>query len=155
LKILILLSLLSAPVLAEMTINKPLLILMDKSGNVVATASTSIEKAMEKASKLPDGSYTLIRPDVTITVLHKIPNQAPVAVTGGDQTVTEGELVFLPGCGLSYDPDGTIAKCEYTQTGGIPVEIHYTPTGEAYFYKPHTSESIAHCVAPDDFLRKV
>ena len=135
--LLITLSLLSAGVLAEITINKPLLILLNDNGVKVATGSTSIEKAMEKASFLPDGVYILQRPDVTITVKQNATtaNQVPVAVTGGDQTVTSGQLVWLP-CNLSYDPDGQIVKCEYKQTGGTPVEIKYTPTGEAYYIAP-------------------
>ena len=120
---------------AEITINKPLLKLVDKDGNVVALDSTSTEKAMEKASFLPDGVYTLLRPDVTITVKQKPVNIPPVAVTGGDQTVTAGQLVFLP-CDLRYDPDGTILKGEYKQTGGTPVNIQYLPTGEAYYMAP-------------------
>lgn len=131
---------------AEITINKPLLVLVDQAGVVVATNSTSIEKAMEKASKLPDGVYTLQRPDVTIIVnQNAIINQPPVAVTGPDQTVNEGEIVFLP-CDLSYDPDGTIVKCEWNQivNAGDPiVEILYTETGTAYFIKPDTNKLVA------------
>ena len=61
------------PLLAEVTINKPLMQLVDSNGVVVATSSTSIEKAMEKASKLGSGVYTLQRPDVTITVTSNTP----------------------------------------------------------------------------------
>ena len=65
-------------------------------------------------------------------------NLPPVAVTGGDQIVKSGQMVFLP-CNLSHDPDGTIVKCEYVQTGGTPVDIQYLPTGEAYYVAPKVS----------------
>lgn len=122
---------------AETDITKPPMTLLNAKGVEVATKSTAIEYAMEKASKLPDGVYTLIRPDVTITVKHALvaPNIAPVAVTGGDQIVKEGDIVFLP-CNLSTDADGEIVKCEWTQTGGPQVEILYTPTGMAYYITP-------------------
>lgn len=131
--------------IAEITITKPLLILTDKNGAVVATGSTSISKAMEKASFLPDGVYTLIRPDVTITVKHELVpvNIPPVAVTGGDQIVKEGDIVFLP-CNLSYDSDGEVMKCEWTQivkSGDPIVEILYTTTGTAYYVVPSKTES--------------
>lgn len=138
--LLIVLILITGSVIAEIAINKPLLTLVDKDGVKVALDSTSIEKAMEKASFLPDGVYTLKRPDVTITVKQGVPvNAPPVAVTGGDQTVNEGQLVFLP-CNLSYDTDGTIVKCEWKQTSGTPVEIQYLPTGEAYYIAPNRND---------------
>ena len=128
---------------AEITITKPLMILENEKGEVVATKSTSIEKAMEKASFLPDGVYTLKRPDVTITVKHKLvtANVPPLEVAGPKQEVYSGQIVWLP-CNLSYDPDGTIVKCLYRQTGGPPVEIKYTPEGQAYFIKPKGNVAI-------------
>ena len=114
--------------------------LIDKDGNIVATSSTSIEKAMEKASALQNGVYILQRPDVLITVNNQLFNNPPVAVTGGDQTVSAGDIVTLP-CNLSYDTDGTIAECSWTQIEGVPVEILYTPEGNAYFIAPNPNES--------------
>jgi len=126
-----------APVLGEITITKPLLILVNSEGEEVATKSTSISKAMEKASALPPGVYTLKRPDVTITVKataepEEPENIPPVAVAGTDFEVEEGTIVYLP-CDASYDPDGTIVKCEWKQTSGPEVEIRYTETGTAYY----------------------
>jgi hypothetical protein len=64
----IILTVVCFPVVAGVKVNQPLLILLDENGEQVATNSTSIPKAMEKASELPDGVYTLKRPDITITV---------------------------------------------------------------------------------------
>jgi len=49
-------------------------------------------------------------------------NNAPVASAGIDQTVGEGELVFLDGSGSS-DPDGDELSYQWTQTGGILVSL--------------------------------
>jgi len=65
-------------------------------------------------------------------------NISPVAVTGGDQIVNSGDIVFLP-CNLSYDTDGSIVKCVWRQTGGPAVDIKYTPTGIAYYIAPNKS----------------
>ena len=139
-KLIFILLLLTVSIAAEITINKPLMTLVDKEGNIVATESTSIEKAMEKASGLSNGVYILQRPDVLITVNNQLFNNLPVAVTGGDQTANVGDIVYLP-CNLSYDTDGEIVKCEWLQTNGIAVEILYTPEGNAYFIAPNPLES--------------
>lgn len=71
-KLLLLLCIGSAS--AEVTITKPNMILVDENQTPVpgVTASTSIEKAMEKASALPNGTYYLKRPDVQITVANTV-----------------------------------------------------------------------------------
>ena len=115
-------------ILAEVKINKPLLRLIDENGVKVATDSTSIEKAMEKASSLPEGIYTLERPNVTITV--KPNNVHPIANAGEDITVNEGELVILDASN-SFDTDGEIVNYKWTQTSGPPVEL--IPMGDGQF----------------------
>lgn len=67
------------------------------------------------------------------------PNLPPVAVTGGDQIVKAGQKVYLP-CKDSYDPDGYIEKCEWTQTSGPKVKILYEPSGMAYYIPKSNSK---------------
>ncbi len=65
-----LLTLLSGITIAEVDITRPNLTLTDMNGVPIegVTASTSEVKAMAKASKLPNGTYLLKRPDAVITV---------------------------------------------------------------------------------------
>ncbi len=56
---------------------------------------------------------------VAVTVLE---NSAPVADAGVDQSVTSRTLVSLDGTG-SFDPDGQIAKYQWTQVSGQAVEL--------------------------------
>jgi len=49
-------------------------------------------------------------------------NQPPVAEAGSEQEVEEGAWVTLDG-GDSYDPEGTIAWCKWSQMSGSPVTL--------------------------------
>lgn len=55
---------------SEVDITRPLMILVDENGVEIpnVSRSTSEVEAMEKASRLPDGIYYLVRPDATIVV---------------------------------------------------------------------------------------
>jgi len=145
-KILLILTLvLGGQLLAEIDPTRPRLTIADKDGIPIEglTESTTELSAAAKISKLPDGVYFILRPPIKIIVKHELvpSNIKPVAAPGPDQTVKEGEVVFLP-CNLSYDPDGTIVKCEWKQTSGIPVEIKYTLTGEAYYIIPSSKDDL-------------
>lgn len=145
-QILLILSILTTGfVSAEIDPSRPLLTVANEFGVPIAgiTKSTTELAAAAKISKLPDGTYYILRPPIVIIVKHEfvVPNIAPVAITGGDQIVKSGQMVFLP-CNLSHDPDGEIVKCEYVQTGGTPVNIQYLPTGEAYYIAPNVSNDI-------------
>ena len=69
--------------LGEITITKPNMTLVDDSGKPVegVTDSTSIEKAMEKASRLPNGTYYLKRPDIKIVVNNNQPKSSEALLT--------------------------------------------------------------------------
>ena len=89
-------------VTAEVTINKPLMVLVNDSGDVVATSSTSIEKAMEKASALPNGVYTLKRPDATIEVTGAVSTEVTISWTAPTQNTDDSPLTDLVNYKLYY-----------------------------------------------------
>jgi len=64
------------------------------------------------------------------------PNVAPVALTGGDQTVDPGSIVLLDGTG-STDSDGTIVGWTWTQTSGDPITINTPTAAGASFTAPY------------------
>lgn len=93
--------------MADVKINKPLLKLVDANGVKVATDSTSIEKAMEKASALSNGVYTLILPNVTITVNNPVVTQVSqgevtVSWTAPTQNTDNSPLTDLAGFKVYY-----------------------------------------------------
>jgi len=103
----LLLVLLTLSISAEIKINKPLLKLVDANGVKVATDSTSIEKAMEKASSLSNGVYTLICPDITITVKNLVvaqtaPNKVTISWTAPTQNTDNTDLTDLAGFRVYY-----------------------------------------------------
>jgi len=63
-------------------------------------------------------------------------NDAPVANAGPDQTVNEGATVRLDGSN-SYDPDGGIASCQWTQTGGPTVALSDISAVSPQFTSPN------------------
>ncbi|MCG6879424.1 MAG: hypothetical protein LJE96_09805 [Deltaproteobacteria bacterium] len=64
-------------------------------------------------------------------------NMPPVADADLDQTVGEGDTVFLSGVN-SYDLDDGIVDYLWEQTGGVPVELHNSTEMEATFVAPDT-----------------
>lgn len=69
----------------------------------------------------------------TITV-KPLPNQAPSANAGADQTVNEEATVSLSGSGS--DTDGTIASYAWVQTSGTTVMINNADQAQASFTAP-------------------
>jgi len=103
----LLLVLLTLSISAEIKINKPLCELVDEKGVKVATNSTSTEKAMEKASALKNGVYTLICPDITITVKNLVvaqtaPNEVTLTWTAPTQNTDNTDLTDLAGFKVYY-----------------------------------------------------
>jgi outer membrane protein assembly factor BamB len=62
-------------------------------------------------------------------------NQGPAADAGPDETVVDGEAVFLDGGG-STDPDFGISGYQWRQTGGPEVELTDADRAEATFVAP-------------------
>ncbi|UCB47206.1 MAG: C39 family peptidase [Spirochaetota bacterium] len=62
-------------------------------------------------------------------------NQPPIADAGSDREVKEGKKVELNGGG-SYDPDGTIAWCRWSQISGPPVTLENATEFDASFTAP-------------------
>ena len=62
-------------------------------------------------------------------------NQAPVADAGQNQSVYEGAAVFLDASGSS-DADGSIAACQWRQTGGTSVTLANAATARSSFTAP-------------------
>lgn len=62
-------------------------------------------------------------------------NQGPAADAGPDETVVDGEAVFLDGGG-STDPDFGISDYQWRQTGGAEVELTEAGRAEATFVAP-------------------
>ncbi|MGO4893734.1 PKD domain-containing protein [Flavobacterium sp. W21_SRS_FM6] len=67
-------------------------------------------------------------------------NQAPIADTGGDQTVNEQTEVSLIGAG--YDPDGTIVSYNWTQISGASVVINDQNSASTSFTAPITETKV-------------
>ena len=62
-------------------------------------------------------------------------NQSPSADAGSDQTVVEGESVFLNGLGSS-DPDDAVAQYQWTQTAGPTVVLSNAKSAQPLFVAP-------------------
>jgi hypothetical protein len=62
-------------------------------------------------------------------------NKPPVADAGVDQTVDEGQTVFLNGSG-SNDPDGVISTFQWTQTAGPIVALSAAAAAQPSFTAP-------------------
>lgn len=77
----------------------------------------------------------------TVTVQVK-PTFAPTANAGDDQTVKEQATVTLDGS-LSQDPDGSIARYEWTQTAGASVSLSNPATAKPSFSAPTVTEASA------------
>lgn len=83
------------------------------------------------ATDAAGNTATLIR---SITV-KPLPNQAPTADAGVDQTVNEQTTVTLNGSNSS-DPDGSITNYHWEQTGGSPVTLSDENQAQASFTAP-------------------
>ncbi|MDZ7833608.1 MAG: PKD domain-containing protein [Desulfobacterales bacterium] len=67
-------------------------------------------------------------------------NAAPTADAGGNQKVSEGELVTLDGSG-SHDPDGNIAGYAWVQISGATAALSSPNSARASFTAPEVGES--------------
>lgn len=67
-------------------------------------------------------------------------NIAPTADVGGDQQVSEGELVTLDGSG-SDDPEGNIAGYAWVQVSGTTVQLSSSNSAQASFTAPEAGEN--------------
>jgi len=134
----LLLMLLTFPLLADITINKPLCKLMDEKGVKVATNSTSTEKAMEKASALKNGVYTLVCPDITITVKNLLvaqtaPNQVTLTWTAPTQNTDNSPLTDLAGFKVLYGLSENDLSTEISVDDTQLVIKDLTPNTTYYF----------------------
>ena len=68
-------------------------------------------------------------------IINVVPNQAPVASAGVDQTVRPRRLVVLDGS-ASYDPDGSIAAYHWQQVYGPAVTLNNADQAQASFDAP-------------------
>ncbi len=80
--------------------------------------------------------------DVLITILGDDPgmkpNEPPVAVTNGDQSVTSGSIVALD-ASASSDPDGDRLTFSWAQTAGVSLQLDDPGTSVARFTAPVVS----------------
>lgn len=70
------------------------------------------------------------------------PNQAPIALAGADRTVSEAVTVQLDGS-ASSDPDGSIARFQWTQTAGPAVALANASSAAASFTAPATTSTLS------------
>jgi hypothetical protein len=73
--------------------------------------------------------------EVTYTPATTVPNQAPAAVAGQNQSVDEGTSVTLDGSGSS-DADGIIAGYQWVQTSGTGISLLNASSEQASFTAP-------------------
>jgi len=80
-----------------------------------------------------DADNNSVTDSVTVTV--NVGDQKPIAITGNDQTVSEGDTVFLSGV-QSYDPEGTAITYAWTEIGSSDLTINNNTTSVANFTAP-------------------
>ena len=73
--------------------------------------------------------------EVSYTPAVVVPNQAPNADAGTNQTVYEGAAVILDGSG-SGDPDGSIVGYAWSQTAGTAISLSGAASSQASFTAP-------------------
>ena len=76
-----------------------------------------------------------------------LPNTAPTAAAGSDQTVLRGSLVRLDGSG-SHDSDGQIVSTVWRQEGGTPVVLTGADSAIASFTAPRPAGEEALSFSP-------
>lgn len=109
------LILFSGLIYADVDITQPLMTLTDSSGKVIEgiSRSTSAVEAMEKATKLPNGTYMLQRPDATITVSTESnvsitrPSMVLTDLKGNPVDVSKSRSAVEAMQKASFLPDGT------------------------------------------------
>jgi MYXO-CTERM domain-containing protein len=82
--------------------------------------------------------------DVTITVIGDDPgkpNQAPIVVTNGDQTVMQGTTVVLD-ASASTDPEGDPLSFRWQQVSGVEVPLAGANTAVAELAAPNVSDAL-------------
>ncbi|MFZ1386585.1 MAG: immunoglobulin-like domain-containing protein [Thiolinea sp.] len=110
--------------------------------NVDTTVTVTTTSTVETTTA---GSYTVTynatdaagnaaTPVIRTVVVNPIPNVAPTANAGGDQTVNEQTTVTLNGSGT--DTDGTIATYTWTQVSGPTVTLSPIDQVQATFTAP-------------------
>jgi len=76
----------------------------------------------------------------TVYQVTLLPNQAPTASAGEDQTVDEGTQVTLI-ASLSDDPDGDTVHFEWTQSSGVSVTLSDNASATPTFTAPNVSST--------------
>jgi hypothetical protein len=101
---------------------------METSGPNTALINSPLDLSIT-VSGLVQGTYTFVltatddnglsQSSVVVITVNPVPNQAPIANAGQDQTITLPEnWVVLDGTG-SYDPDGSIVSYSWTKVSGL------------------------------------
>lgn len=77
----------------------------------------------------------------TVYKMTLLPNQAPMADAGEDQSVNEGSLVTL-NASMSSDPDGDTVLYEWTQSAGTTVTLSNNASAMPTFTAPSVSSAM-------------
>jgi hypothetical protein len=115
----------------------------DSSGDYAAwTPAPGSHSLTATCYSTPDGSGTAGTPlsigfAVTNAPPNPVPNGAPTADAGADQTVSAGAAVTLRGAGS--DPENAVAAYQWRQTGGTLVALKDSTAAQAGFTAPAIS----------------
>lgn len=116
----------------------PIIALSNASLAAPAFTAPSAVGTMTFQLSVIDGNSDTAIDTVSILMLPPL-NQTPVTNAGGDQTVTQGDLVILNG-GASSDPDGSISSYRWEQISGVAVVLAGANTVSASFTAPATTD---------------
>jgi len=97
--------------------------------------SVSASTRLEFSVTVTDGASDSPRSSTTTVQVTVVPNVAPMADAGSDQSVAAGTSVTLSGAGSS-DPDGTIASYAWMQTAGSDVGLGDAGSQQVSFTAP-------------------
>jgi hypothetical protein len=86
-----------------------------------------------------DGNGNALDSHTISVFVGAVPNEAPIADAGPDDSVDEGAQVALSGSGT--DSDGTVATYAWTQTAGRSVTLVNANTATASFDAPEVDEA--------------